>query len=636
MCGIVGYIGRKKAALILLRNLKRLEYRGYDSCGIATLSNSDRKLALPSGSAQSKSVLLSQVPSSLRKQERKTCAPASLLRKSRLNIKKDAGRIDEIHKKLKLDKLLGSVGIGHTRWATHGNVSRKNAHPHLDCKKEIAIVHNGIISNYAELREELIKRGHVFRSETDSECIAHLIEEKYNGSLENALRDALKKIKGTYALLVLSTHEPDKLFCARNESPIALGIGSGEMFVGSDVTSFLHFTKKAVPIDDGEYAVITEKKYAVKEIKSGRALEKEILKIEWSEEAAEKEGYEHFILKEIFEQPRTIINALHVYPQDIRKLAEMIKNSDKVYLAAAGTSLHAALVAEYWFSQLCDKLIAAVDASELVSKGIIDRNTLVIGITQSGETYDTLAAMRHAKQKGAKVAAIVNVVGSTATRLAEHVVLQGSGIEISVCATKTFTSQLIILLRTALELAEILGRDVEKIKNELLKSPACVEEVLKLNEEIKKIAARYFRVKNYIYIGKGINLPSALEGALKLKEITYNHAEGMSGGMLKHGTISLIDKGMNTIAIVPAKGENRMKIISNVQEVKARGGVVIGITSGRSVEQCDASMVAPECDELISPIIFAPIYQLLAYHTAVNLKRDVDKPRALAKSVTVE
>ncbi len=595
MCGIAGYIGRKKAAPIILRNLKRLEYRGYDSCGIATVEN-----------------------------------------KSRLHIKKDAGRIAEIHKKLKLDKLLGSAGIGHTRWATHGNVSKKNAHPHVDCKKEIAIVHNGIISNYAELREELMKNGHVFSSETDSECVAHLIEENYEGNIEKALRAALEKVKGTYALLVLSAQEPEKLLCARNESPLVLGIGSGEMFVGSDVTSFLHFTKKAVPIDDGEYAVITERKYEVKEIESGRILEKEILEIAWSEEAAKKEGYKHFMLKEIFEQPQTIINTLHVYPQDIHKLAEMIKNSEKVYLAAAGTSLHAALVAEHWFSQLCGKLIVALDASELVSRGVIDKNTLIIGITQSGETYDTLAAMHYAKNKGAKVAAIVNVIGSTATRLADQVVLQGSGIEISVCATKTFTSQLTILLRTAIALAEMQGKNVEKIKSELLRSPAYAEESLRLNEEIKRIAAKYFRVENYIYIGKGVNLPSALEGALKLKEITYNHAEGMSGGMLKHGTISLIDKGMNTVAIVPAKGENRAKIISNIQEVKARGGVVIGITSGKPVEQCDVNVVAPECDELVSPIVFAPIYQLLAYHTAVNLKRDVDKPRALAKSVTVE
>lgn len=595
MCGIVGYIGRKKAAPIMLRNLKRLEYRGYDSCGIATLEN-----------------------------------------RGKLHVRKDAGRIDEIQKKMELDELPGSIGIGHTRWATHGSVSEKNAHPHVDCKKEIAIVHNGIISNYAELKEGLVKKGHVFSSETDSECMAHLIEENYHGDAEKALRAVLGKVRGTYALLVLSTQEPEKLLCARNESPLVLGVGSGEMFVGSDVASFLHFTKKAVPLDDGEYAVITEKKYAVKEIDSGRILEKEILEITWNEEAAEKEGYKHFMLKEIFEQPQVIANALHVYPQDIRKLAEMIKNSNKVYLAAAGSSLHAALVAEYLFSQLCDKLVIAVDASELVSKGVIDRDTLIIGITQSGETYDTLAAMRHAKNKGAKVAAIVNVIGSTATRLADHVVLQGSGIEISVCATKTFTSQLVILLRAAIALAEMHGKNVEKIKSELLKTPAYVEEVLRLNEEIKEVAAKYFRVKNYIYIVKGINLPSALEGALKLKEITYNHAEGMSGGMLKHGTISLIDRGMNTVAIVPAKGENRAKIISNIQEVKAREGIIIGITSGKAVEQCDVNIVAPECDELVSPIFFAPIYQLLAYHTAVNLKRDVDKPRALAKSVTVE
>jgi glucosamine--fructose-6-phosphate aminotransferase (isomerizing) len=593
MCGIVGYVGSRKASVILLRNLRRLEYRGYDSCGLATVDEG-------------------------------------------LHVKKDVGTIDDVHRNLNLLELPGMVGIAHTRWATHGNVTKSNAHPHLDCHGRVAVVHNGIISNYEELKAELLKRGHRFSSETDTECIAHLIEDGYDGSLEEAALRALKRIRGTYALLVVSTYEPEKLICARKESPLILGLGDGEVFVGSDAASFLEFTRKAVALDDGEYAVITKDGYVVREISTGRELDKKVLHIDWSIEMAEKEGNPHFMLKEILEQPRVITNALNVYPEQIRRLAEMIKDASPVYIVAAGTSLHAGMVAEYWFSQLCSKPVYAVDSSEFAEKSVVDENTLVIGVTQSGETYDTLAAMRQAKRKGAKVAAIVNVIGSTATRLAEHVVLQGSGIEISVCATKTFTSQLTILLRTALELAKLQGKNVASTEKELMRCPGLVEKSLALRGKIKRVAGEYFNVKNYIFIGKGINYPSALEGALKLKEITYNHAEGMSGGMLKHGTISLIEEGLNTVAIVPARGENRTRIISNIQEVKARGGVVIGIASGRGVEQCDVSIVAPSCEELVSPIVFAPIYQLLAYYSAVNLGRNVDKPRALAKSVTVE
>jgi len=581
MCGIVGYIGEKDASPILYENLKRLEYRGYDSCGIATLD-------------------------------------------TKIHVKKDVGMVEEIDKKIDLVSLPGKLGIGHTRWATHGGVTKKNAHPHFDCTGEIAIVHNGIVS------------GHVFKSETDTESIVHLIEEKYKGDLETAVRDALAEIKGTYALLVFSPREPDRIICARNESPLILGIGDGEMHIGSDISSFLRYTKKAVPLDEGEYAVVTKEGYEIKALSTGQKLKKEIMEVEWSEDVAKKDGYAHFMLKEIVEQPTSVINSLNVYPEDISKLAQMVREADRVYLCAAGTSLHAAMVAEYWFSSLCKKSVIATDSSELQDKGIIDSNTLIIGITQSGETYDTLASMRYAKAKGAKMAAIVNVVGSTAARFADHIVLQGSGTEISVCATKTFTSQLVILLRTALELGKHEGVDVSKIAEELLKLPEYLEEVTTLQKEIEEISKKYLTVKNYIYIGRGINLPSALEGALKLKEITYHHAEGMSGGMLKHGTISLIDDDIHVIAIVPAAGENRTRAKSNIQEVKARGGTVIGITSGRPLEDCDVSIVAPECDEVVSPLVFAPIYQLLAYYTAVNLGRNVDRPRALAKSVTVE
>ncbi|MBU2559264.1 glutamine--fructose-6-phosphate transaminase (isomerizing) [archaeon] len=593
MCGIVGYIGDRDASPVLYGNLKRLEYRGYDSCGIATLDG-------------------------------------------KIHVKKDTGSVEEINKKVDLASLPGHLGIGHTRWATHGGVTKKNAHPHLDCSGEIVVVHNGIISNFSTLRDLLLKKGHKFKSETDTEVLVHLIEEKYDDGIEKAVRDALMDVAGTYALLVFSTREPDKIICARNESPLVLGIGAGEMYIGSDIASFLKYTKKAVPLDEKEYAVVKKDGYVVKSLATGRKLKKEIMEIDWSDEVAKKDGYAHFMLKEILEQPTSVASSLNVYPEDISKLALMIDDASRVYLCAAGTSLHAAMLGEYWFSSLCNKSVIAMDSSELQNKGVVDGDTLVIGISQSGETYDTLASMRYAKEKGAKIAAIVNVTGSTAARFAEHVIMQGSGIEISVCATKTFTSQAIILLRTALALAKKKKKDVSKIEKELLKLPDILEETIKLKNEIKEISKKYLTVENYIYVGRGINLPSALEGALKLKEITYHHAEGMSGGMLKHGTISLIDKDLNVIAIVPASGENRSKTMSNIQEIKARDGVVVGITSGKPVDGCDANIVAPECGEAISPLVFAPIYQLLAYYTAVNLGRNVDRPRALAKSVTVE
>jgi glucosamine--fructose-6-phosphate aminotransferase (isomerizing) len=593
MCGIVGYIGKKDASPILYENLKRLEYRGYDSCGIATLDNE-------------------------------------------IHVKKDVGSVEEINKLVDFASLPGNLGIGHTRWATHGGVTKKNAHPHLDCGGDIVVVHNGIISNFRGLSESLTKKGHKFKSETDTEAIVHLIEEKYKGDLESATRDALGEVVGTYALLVFSTREPDRIICARNESPLMLGIGEGEMYIGSDVASFLKYTKKAVPLDEKEYAVVTKDGYKIKSLETGEEITKEVMEIDWSDEVAKKDGYAHFMLKEILEQPSSIVSSLNVYPEDISKLASMIDAADRVYLCAAGTSLHASMLGEYWFSSFCKKSVIAMDSSELKSRGVIDKKTLVIGVSQSGETYDTLASLRYAKEKGAKIGAIVNVKGSTAARFADHDILQGSGIEISVCATKTFTSQAVILLRTAVELGRQNGEDMSKIEHELSKLPSYLEDVTVLQEEIEGISKKFLNVKNYIYVGRGINLPSALEGALKLKEITYHHAEGMSGGMLKHGTISLIDETLNVLAIVPPSGENRTKTISNIQEVKARGGVVIGITSGDPVEECDANIVAPLCDEAVSPIVFAPIYQLLAYYTAVDLGRNVDRPRALAKSVTVE
>jgi glucosamine--fructose-6-phosphate aminotransferase (isomerizing) len=596
MCGIVGYVGGRDATQVILDGLRILEYRGYDSCGIATFD-------------------------------------------SQLEIKKDQGMIDEVDSVQRFLEMKGAVGIGHTRWATHGPPSMENAHPHTDCKGEIAIVHNGIISNYLDLKKGLVERGHVFTSETDSEVLAHLIEEKHRDvGLEEAVVSALKPVEGSYALLAISSREPGRIICIRHESPLMLGIGEGENFLGSDLAAFLSYTKHAVPLDDMEYAVVDSDGWIVKDVRSGEVREKEVMEISWDVQMAQKEGYPTFMLKEIHEQPKTVKDALMVYDKDIRRLAEMIDSAKRTYIIGAGTSLNSAWVSFYWFARLCRKPIIVMDSSEFIEGGICDEDTLVIGITQSGETYDTLSAIRFAKNFSAKTASIVNVIGSTATRESDHVVMQNSGIEISVCATKTFTSQIVILLRTALALAKTLNtdeRELQAVEDELSKVPEYIEAVLESKDEVKEVAKRYFNVKNYLYIGKGISLPTALEGALKFKEITYFHAEGMSSGLLKHGTISLIDDDMVTVAIIPSNSKNRSRIISNVQEIKARGGLVIGVVSGEPVEQCDVSICAPECHELIAPFVLTVVCQLLAYYTAVHHNRNVDRPRALAKSVTV-
>ncbi len=592
MCGIVGYVGERHAGEVVLQGLRRLEYRGYDSCGIASVHG------------------------------------------GRIELRKDAGMLDEIEAQMGLSGVPGNTAIGHTRWATHGGVTKENAHPHLDCSRRIAVVHNGIISNYRELREELEAKGHRFLSTTDTEVLPHLIEEHYSGNLEQAVLKALERVRGSYALLAVSASEPGKLVAARMESPLVIGVGEGEMFVASDVFPFLRYTRRAVPLEDGEVAVITPGGYRVMDMR-GMPVQKSEIRVEWSDEEARKEGYPHFMLKEIHEQPSTIAAALRIYPEDITRLAEMMAEADRVYLAGAGTSLHAAMVAEYWFSRLAEKCVIPIDSSELENKAVVDPTTLVVGITQSGETYDTLSALRFARRRGARTAAIVNVIGSTATRIAEHVVMQGSGIEIAVCATKTYTSQLTLLLRTALELARMQGKGVEELERGMQELPAVVAEVLELESEIAEVARSFFSVSNYIFMGRGINYPTALEGALKLKEISYLHAEGMSSGLLKHGTISLIDENMHTVAFVPPEGQNRRRVESNIQEVRARGGRVMVIASGKPAAG-DACIAVREVHELLTPLVFAPVFQLIAYHVALKLGRNVDRPRALAKSVTVE
>ncbi len=589
MCGIIGYVGNNLVAPILVKGLSRLEYRGYDSCGFLTVSENN------------------------------------------FYSKKWVGKISNVADKITSDDLPGSVGMAHTRWATHGGVTEANAHPHFDCKNNIAVVHNGIISNYLELKKNLLSRGHAFRSETDTEVFAHLIEENYKGVLEDAVMNALKFVKGTYAFLVAAKNE-NKLICARKESPAVLGLSGNGTFVGSDISSFLEFTNRAIPLDDGEMCVVEKNGYKIMDTKTGAEKLKSEILIDWKPESIEKSGYDHFMMKEICEQPTTIKIAKDIYADEVKTLAKMINEHDTVYFIATGSSMHTAMIAEYWFAEIAHKRVQAIDSSEFSQKGIINGSTLAVAITQSGETYDTLSAAKFAKEKGAKIASIVNVAGSTATRESEVTIMQGSGFESAVCSTKTFTSQLMIVLRLAIEVAKLKGKDVCMLENEVEKLPNVAKEIIDKKEKIKKIAEDNFNVKNYLYIGRGLNVITALEGALKLKEISYLHAEGMSAGFLKHGTISLIDKDMYTVAFIP---RNDRKILSNIEEIKARGGKIVAIAAGGTTH-ADTVIDVPAVDDLVSPIPFTIASQLIAYYVAVKLGNDVDRPRSLAKSVTVE
>ena len=602
MCGIIGYIGDRQACEVIVKGLKRLEYRGYDSAGIVTAEG------------------------------------------GRLHIKKGAGRIDELTEKLGFLEMPGNRGIGHTRWATHGIPNDINAHPQTDCTGKIALVHNGIIENYRELREELLKRGHRFDSDTDTEVIAHLIEEeiKSGGSFEEAMRRALLRLKGSFALGIIYTEEPDRLYFVRNESPLALGIGEGENFAASDVPAFLEYTNRVVFLDDKEYAVLTKDSWTVKNLDTGERIEKPVHEIEWSLEMAEKAGYPHFMLKEIHEQPKAIRDALHGNAEIIHSVAEEIAKYDRIFIVAMGTSYHAGLVGKYLFQRLAKRVPIVEDASEFryELEDVIDENTLVIAITQSGETADTLAAMKLAKRKGAKVLAIVNVVGSMATRIADFTLYTHAGPEIGVAATKTYTTQLTVLTMLALELARVLGTAEEeylkRLEKELNAVPELVERVLKHDSALQELAEGLKEKRDFFYIGRGISVPTALEGALKLKEISYIHAEGLSAGELKHGPLALLEEGVPVVAIAPS-GRTFDKVVSNIEESKARGAYIISVGDRDELMRVsDVFLEMPRMDELLTPIVYVVPLQILAYHLAVLRGNDPDKPRNLAKSVTVE
>ncbi|OIP77458.1 MAG: glutamine--fructose-6-phosphate transaminase (isomerizing) [Candidatus Portnoybacteria bacterium CG_4_10_14_0_2_um_filter_44_20] len=609
MCGIAGYIGKNRACPILIDGLRRLEYRGYDSAGFA--------LAEDGG----------------------------------VVILKAVGRVEELEKQVGERDFLGTAGIAHTRWATHGKPSKENAHPHVDCRQEIFLVHNGIIENYKELKESLKKRGHRFSSETDSEVIAHLIEEYYGeDSLEEAVRKALLKATGTYGIAVLSQREPNKIVAARKGSPLILGVGKDEFIIASDVAAIIRYTDRVVYLNDGEMVVIGRDGYEVSNLERTR-IDKRVDRIDWSVEKAEKQGFAYFMLKEIFEQPEAIKNAIrgrvlsadgNVKLGGLDDVRERLREINRLVIVACGTAYHAGLVGKYMLEEYAGIRADIEYGSEFrYRKPILDSKTAVLAVSQSGETADTLAAVKEAKNKGALALGIVNAVGSTIARETDAGIYNHAGPEIGVASTKAFTSQLSILAL----LTVFLGRQREmscvtgkRILNELAEIERHIKTILKQAKEIEKIARKYSGFNNFLYLGRKYNYPIALEGALKIKEIAYVHAEGYPFGEMKHGSIALIDENFPSIAIV-TKDSVYEKTISGVQEIKARGGKIIAIaTSGdKEIKKLvDDVIYIPKTLEMLTPMISVVPLQLLAYYFGVQKGLDVDKPRNLAKSVTVE
>ncbi len=590
MCGIVACILKDgRAAPVLLDCVRRLEYRGYDSVGIATADPS-------------------------------------------IKIKKDRGKIDEVDSELDLADLPGSMGIAHVRWATHGLPTAENAHPHTDCTGEIAVVHNGIIENYLEVKEELESEGHVFRSETDTEVIPHLIEKYMDEGmdLEAATATALRKLKGAYAIAAISSREPGRVVGARKESPLIVGVGDGEFFLASDVPAILNHTKNIIYLDDGEMVII-DGDVRIRDL-DGNTVSKEVHVIDWTADMAEKAGYDHFMIKEIHEEPGAVRDTL-TEMDDVMRVVKEIGEVERVCFVACGTSYHASLVGKYLFESILGIPTDVILASEFrySARALTDR-TLAVFISQSGETADTLNALRSANSR-AKTLAIVNVLGSSATREAQHVLYTRAGPEIGVAATKTYVSQLTIIymLVAAMGAPEL----IEKLE----KVPAIMEEALGDEDNIRALSSHYSNVSDFFFIGRGFSYPTALEGALKLKEITYIHGEGYAAGELKHGPLALIDDGVPVVAISPP-GPCHDKTLSNVEEVRARGARVIGVGStldeALRKEADDFIGLSPEVDEVLSPLVYIVPLQLLSYYVSVERGLDPDKPKNLAKCVTVE
>ena len=608
MCGIVGCIGNRSVTPIIVESLKRLEYRGYDSAGIATLNGAE------------------------------------------IDITKTEGKISDLENILDLTNN-ACVGIGHTRWATHGIPSSTNAHPHADCSGSFAVVHNGIIENFQALKDELTSKGHIFSSDTDTEVLAHLCEDCYNGDLERAVREALLRVEGSYALAVISDNEPDVIVAARKDSPLIVGLGDGENFLASDIPAIRKYTNKVIYINDGEIVRLTRDNVTVSTLQ-GLSVEKTVTLAEGSIQDAERGGYEHFMLKEIHEQPKALRETMEdrlcelegsIDFKELRPLEDEIKNIESITIIACGTSYHAGILGKYALEDLLRIPVKVEYSSEFRYNNFLSgTRSLAICISQSGETADTLAAMNEAKSQGYLTLAITNVVGSTITRKADEILLTKSGIEIGVAATKTFTAQILTLYMFGVYVARLKKLiDVETSRNIItsMKSvPGLIESLLDNISNIEKTASRICEADCCYFIGRGLSYPIALEGALKMKEISYIKAEGFPAGELKHGPLALITADTPVIAIVP-KGKTYYKTLGNIKEVKARNAYVIAIANASDneiVKYVDSVIKMPDVDELFSPMLAAVTLQLLAYYAAKYLGAEIDQPRNLAKSVTVE
>ncbi|TFG43382.1 MAG: glutamine--fructose-6-phosphate transaminase (isomerizing) [Gemmatimonadales bacterium] len=608
MCGVVGYIGPRQAAAILLDGLRRMEYRGYDSAGIAVLNGTGVK------------------------------------------VHKAAGKLANLEREVSDNLPSGTVGIGHTRWATHGAPNTPNAHPHTDQSGRIALIHNGIIENAGAIRKALLQRGHTFTSETDTEVLAHLVGELYQGDLEEAVAAALREVDGAYGIAVISSDEPDLLVAARNGSPLIVGIGENERFVASDASPLLEHTRSVVYLDDGEMVILTRDGYRVRDLEV-KDIDKPVNQIDWDLATIERGGFEHFMLKEICEQPESLANTLrgHLLEEEGTARVSGLNMTDdelvaveRIIITACGTSWHSALIGEYMIEELARVPVEVEYASEFRYRNpVVNERTLVIGISQSGETADTLAALREARRRGARTIGLVNVVGSTIAREVDGGTYLHAGPEVGVASTKAFTSQVAALALLTLRLGRLRNLSIlqgRQFIQALTALPAQIEQILAKTDEVKVLAERFFTGNHALYLGRGVNFPAALEGALKLKEISYIHAEGYPAAEMKHGPIALIDENMPVVFIAPRDAVHS-KIVSNIEEVKARGGKVLAICSEDDSEierLADATFTIPQTLDLLTPILAIVPLQLLSYYVAVRRGCNVDQPRNLAKSVTVE
>ena len=609
MCGIVGYIGDKQAAPFLLDGMSKLEYRGYDSAGIAVYE------------------------------------------KGKIRVEKCVGRLESLRQKLVGNVPVGTVGIGHTRWATHGRPSDRNAHPHTDSSGDFVVVHNGIIENYMALKEALLEKGHVFLSETDSEVVAHLMEDNFNGNFEETVKKVLGMIEGSYSLVFMCAQEPDKLICTKKDNPLVIGLGNGENFIASDIPAIIAKTRRTYIMNDGEIATVTKDAVWVQDI-NGMPISKKVFEVNWNAEAAEKGGFEHFMLKEIYEQPKAMRDTMtgrvakdssHIEFPELNWTSEEFADINKIFIVACGTAYHAGMVGKYYFEQLARIPVEVDIASEFRYRSpIIDSNCLTIIISQSGETSDTLAALKEARRLGSRTLAVTNVVGSSIAREADQVVYTYAGPEIAVASTKAYTTQLLLMLMLSIYVGQIKGTLAAERAKELVTGikiiPEQIHELLENVEQLKVFATKYGNSEDVFYLGRSLDYAVALEGALKMKEISYIHAEAYAAGELKHGTLALIVEGVPVI-VLATQEDVYDKTISNLQEVKARDAVVIAIAleGDDSISKyADHVIFIPRAEKYLTPLLSVLPLQLLAYYAALTRGCDVDKPRNLAKSVTVE